>query len=133
MAFPERRYCPSIRAGLRGGSRDDGLGRQGQPIWLMLCGYKTNKSNARIELTLRRRGTFSRNDHQGPTTIEAAPFTVPTAKSGVRPRCATACDLPQGWDGGPPSSHVRPRLGALQARDSSGAALHHEYGSGFSW
>ena len=38
-----------IRAGLRGGSRDDGLGRQDQPIWLLLCGYEkaiaTLKSN----------------------------------------------------------------------------------------
>ena len=25
-------------------SRDDGLGRQDQPIWLMLCGYKKNKA-----------------------------------------------------------------------------------------
>jgi hypothetical protein len=33
-----------IRAGMRGGSRDDGLGRQDQPIWLMLCGYKKNKA-----------------------------------------------------------------------------------------
>jgi hypothetical protein len=33
-----------IRAGLRGGSRDDGLGRQDQPIWLMLCGYKKDKA-----------------------------------------------------------------------------------------
>jgi hypothetical protein len=33
-----------IRAGLRGGSRDDGLGRQDQPIWLMLYGYKKNKT-----------------------------------------------------------------------------------------
>jgi hypothetical protein len=29
---------------LRGSSRDDGLGRQDQPIWLMLCGYKKNKA-----------------------------------------------------------------------------------------
>jgi len=33
-----------IRAGLHGGSRDDGLGRQDQPIWLMFCGYKKNKA-----------------------------------------------------------------------------------------
>ena len=33
-----------IRARLRGGSRDDGLGRQDQPIWLMLCAYKKNKA-----------------------------------------------------------------------------------------
>ena len=33
-----------IRAGLRGGSRDDGLGRQDQPIWLLLCGYEKNKT-----------------------------------------------------------------------------------------
>jgi hypothetical protein len=33
-----------IRAGLRGGGRDDGLGRQDQPIWLMLCSYKNNKA-----------------------------------------------------------------------------------------
>jgi len=29
---------------MRGGSRDDGLGRQDQPIYLMLCGYKKNKA-----------------------------------------------------------------------------------------
>ena len=33
-----------IRAGLRGGSRDDGRGRQDQPIWLMLWGYEKNKT-----------------------------------------------------------------------------------------
>jgi hypothetical protein len=33
-----------IRAGLRGGGRDDGLGRQDQPIWLMMCGYKKSKA-----------------------------------------------------------------------------------------
>jgi len=33
-----------IRARLRGGSRDDGLGRQDQPVWLRMCGYKNNKA-----------------------------------------------------------------------------------------
>jgi hypothetical protein len=33
-----------IRAGLRGGSRDDGLGRQDQPIWLLLSGYEKNNA-----------------------------------------------------------------------------------------
>jgi hypothetical protein len=33
-----------IRAGLRGGTRDGGLGRQDQPIWLTMCGYKNNKA-----------------------------------------------------------------------------------------
>ena len=36
------------RAGLRGGSRDDGLGRQDQPIWLMLWGYEKNKTTLEL-------------------------------------------------------------------------------------
>src|SRR5215469_11749511 len=38
-----------IRAGLRGGSRDDGLGRQDEPIWLMLCGYKKNETTFELK------------------------------------------------------------------------------------
>jgi hypothetical protein len=37
-----------IRAGLRGGSRDDGLGRQDQPTWLMMCDYKKNKATLEL-------------------------------------------------------------------------------------
>jgi len=33
-----------IRAGLHGGSRGDGLERQDQPIWFMMCGYKKSKA-----------------------------------------------------------------------------------------
>ena len=42
------------------------------------------QGNARTELTLRLPGISSWSDHQGPTSIEAAPFTVPSAKSEVR-------------------------------------------------
>jgi hypothetical protein len=38
-----------IRAGLRGGSRDDVLGRQDEPIWLMLCGYKKNETTFELK------------------------------------------------------------------------------------
>jgi hypothetical protein len=49
---------PIIRAGLRGGGRDDGLGRQDQPIWLMFVWLQKEQGNARIKLTLRPPGTF---------------------------------------------------------------------------
>ena len=41
-----------IRAGFRGGSRDDGLGRQDQPIWLMLWGYEKNKTTLNADRAL---------------------------------------------------------------------------------
>jgi hypothetical protein len=40
-----------IRAGLHSGGRDDGLGRQDQRIWLILCSYK--KATIELNKTLR--------------------------------------------------------------------------------